>query len=62
VPADGSHRPKLHWVRQRLAGEAAASVPEWSVIDLATGARVAVQMPPEWPRLEITAASTGGAW
>lgn len=62
VPADGSHRPKVHWVRQQLSGEAAASVPQWSVIDLASGARVPVQMPAEWPRLELTGASTGCAW
>lgn len=61
VPADGSARPKVHWVRQQLTGEASATAPHWSVIDLDTGDQVAVQMP-SWPRLEITALMSGCAW
>jgi len=62
VPADGSVRPKLHWVRQQLTGEACATVPHWSVIDLDSGAQVPVRMPGDWPRLEIMALMNGCAW
>jgi dipeptidyl-peptidase-4 len=62
VPADGSPRPKVHLIRQQLAGEAAAAIREWFILDADSGARVPVQLPPDFGRLAIVAHANGGAY
>ncbi len=58
VPADGSPRPTVHWIRQQLAGEPEAGH-QWQLIDTGDGSRIDVRPPPDAADLRIHAESTG---
>lgn len=62
VPADGSPRPRVHWIRLQLGGEPASRRGEFYIIDADGGEPVPVQLPPNPERLEIVAAWNGGAY
>lgn len=62
VPADGSPRPKVHWIRLQLCGEAACRRVEFWIIDVEGGDPIRVQLPPGAEGLEIVAALNGGAY
>ena len=58
VPADGSPRPEVHWVRQQLAGESEAGH-RWQLIEVDGEVRVDVRLPDAATDLRIRAESTG---
>jgi dipeptidyl aminopeptidase/acylaminoacyl peptidase len=60
VPIDGSVRPKVHFIRQQLAGEDHAPISTWSIIDVASKARVKVDELPG--RLELGGLQAESWW